>query len=49
MRDMAQQAAAAGLPLPPKYWSFLRAWVALGVIAFVALVVVFYLMVVKPA
>jgi uncharacterized membrane protein len=49
MRDMAQEASAAGTSLPAKYWSFLRAWVALGVIAFAALVVVFYLMVVKPA
>jgi uncharacterized membrane protein len=48
MRDLAQQAANAGTSLPTKYWSFLKAWVALGIIAFVALVVVFYLMVVKP-
>ena len=48
MRDMAQQAALAGTSLPAKYWSLLHAWVALGVIAFAALVVVFYLMVVKP-
>ena len=48
MRNMAQQAASTGNPLPARYWSFLRAWVALGVVAFVALVVVFYLMVVKP-
>ena len=48
MRNMAQQAASAGNSLPARYWSFLRAWVALGVVAFVALVVVFYLMVVKP-
>jgi uncharacterized membrane protein len=49
MRDMAQQAASAGSPLPERYWRFLRRWVALGVVAFVALVIVFYLMVVKPA
>jgi len=47
MRDMAA-AAREGGGLPARYWSFLRAWVALGVVAFVSLVVVFYLMVVKP-
>ena len=49
MRDMAAQAATSDTPLPERYWSFLRLWVTLGIIAFVALVIVFYLMVVKPA
>jgi len=49
MRDMARQAVAAGGELPDRYWRMLRAWVALGIIAFMALVVVFYLMVAKPA
>lgn len=49
MRDMAAVAAREGGELPAKYWSYLRAWVALGVVAFVALVAVFYLMVAKPA
>jgi uncharacterized membrane protein len=48
MRDMAVEAARAGSGLPTRYWRFLRAWVALGVIAFLSLVVVFYLMVAKP-
>jgi uncharacterized membrane protein len=48
MRDMAQQAARSGEPLPAKYWSYLKLWVALGIVAFLALVVVFYLMVAKP-
>jgi uncharacterized membrane protein len=48
MRDMAMDAARSGGALPPLYWTYLRAWVALGVIAFTALVVVFYLMVAKP-
>jgi len=48
MRDMAAAAAREGGGLPARYWSFLRAWVALGVVAFVSLVVVFYLMVAKP-
>lgn len=49
MRDMAVVAAANGTELPPRYWNFLKGWVALGIVAFAALVVVFYLMVAKPA
>ncbi|HEX7114441.1 MAG TPA: DUF2269 domain-containing protein [Steroidobacter sp.] len=48
MRDMAAQALLAGTQLPERYWKYLRAWVALGVIAFASLVIVFYLMVAKP-
>lgn len=48
MRDMARVAAASNSPLPPKYWTYLKLWTALGVVAFGALVVVFYLMVAKP-
>ena len=49
MRDMAARAAARDEPLPPRYWVYLRYWVALGVVAFAALLIVFWLMVVKPA
>ena len=49
MRDLAAASVQASIPLPPIYWRYLRAWVALGVVAFLALVVVFYLMVAKPA
>lgn len=49
MRDMAATAAGSGAALPALYWRFLRAWIALGVAAFVAVIIVFYLMVVKPA
>jgi uncharacterized membrane protein len=49
MRDMAIEAARAGTPLPPQYWLYLKYWVGLGVVAFFSLVVVFYLMVVKPS
>jgi uncharacterized membrane protein len=49
MRDMASRAATMGTGLPARYWTYLRTWVALGVIAFAALVVVFYLMVEKPS
>jgi uncharacterized membrane protein len=49
MRDMAHAAMEAGHPLPPRYFRFFRIWVLLGIPAFFALVVVFYLMVAKPA
>jgi uncharacterized membrane protein len=49
MRDMALQAASSDSELPDQYWRFLRWWVALGIVAFGALVAVFYLMVAKPA
>lgn len=52
MRDMAVEAAQApqgdGV-LPPLYWRCARWWEALGYPAFVAMAVVFYLMVNKPA
>jgi len=48
MRELARQAAAAGGQLADRYWILMRWWVALGVIAFLALVAVFYLMVAKP-
>lgn len=49
MRDMAIAAAAGNRALPETYWRYLRYWVALGIVAFLALVAVFYLMVAKPA
>lgn len=50
LRDMAAQAAAAGeATLPPRYWHYERIWVLLGIPAFTALVIVFFLMVFKPA
>lgn len=49
MRDMAQAAASANTELPAQYWRYLRIWVALGIPAFFALVIVFWLMVAKPA
>ena len=49
MRDMAAAAARDRADLPAQYWRYLNAWVALGVIAFLSLVAVFYLMVAKPA
>lgn len=49
MRDMAQQAAADGEALPPRYHRYARIWFVLGIPAFTALMVVFYLMVFRPA
>ena len=49
MRSLAQRAVDEGTLLPGRYWTLLRYWVALGIPAFVALVVVFWLMVAKPA
>ena len=49
MREMARAAAEQGTQLPERYWRFFRLWVALGIPAFVSLVIVFYLMVAKPA
>jgi uncharacterized membrane protein len=48
MRNAARDAAVAGAALPAMYWRYLRWWVALGIVAFLSLVVVFYLMVAKP-
>jgi uncharacterized membrane protein len=48
MRDQAIEAARLQTALPESYWRLLRIWVALGCVAFSALVVVFYLMVAKP-
>ncbi len=48
LRDIARTAMVQNTPLPAAYWRYFRIWVALGIPAFLALVVVFYLMVVKP-
>lgn len=48
MRELARVADRQGQPLPDAFWRMLRLWVALGCVAFGALVVVFYLMVAKP-
>ena len=48
LRDMAALAVRDNTPLSPKYWRYMRYWVMLGIPAFVAFVVIFYLMVAKP-
>lgn len=47
MRDMARQAATSGTALPAQYARLCRVWLRLGVIAFGALIVVYFLMVFK--
>ena len=49
MAKMAQEAAQTGQSLPSVYWRYARWWEGLGYPAFVAMVVVFYLMVAKPS
>ncbi len=49
LRDMAVTAQQGGSELPPRYWRYARIWEALGYPAFIAMMVVFYLMVAKPA
>lgn len=48
LRDMALVAAQSGEPLPMRYHRFARWWELLGYPAFLAMLAVFYLMVVKP-
>lgn len=48
MRDMAKAAIDTGTLLPSCYWVFDRWWIILGSLAFPAVIIVFYLMVMKP-
>jgi uncharacterized membrane protein len=49
MAEMAAIAARDATPLPLLYWRYARRWETLGYPAFVAMLLVFYLMVAKPA
>jgi uncharacterized membrane protein len=49
MAGMAQRAADTDTPLPPEYAQLARRWERLGYPAFVAMLVVYALMVFKPA
>lgn len=48
MARLAAQAHASGSEIPAQYWKDSRTWEALGYPAFIAMAVVFYLMVNKP-
>lgn len=47
LRDLSARAAAKDRVLPPAYWRFFGWWVALGCIAFLAFLAIFYLMIAK--
>lgn len=49
MLAMANESTRSGLELPKVYWQYARRWEKLGYPAFAAVLVVTYLMVVKPA
>jgi uncharacterized membrane protein len=49
VRDLAAHAVVHGAALPPRYFRLMRAWFFLGWPAFAGLVVVFWLMIAKPA
>lgn len=49
LKKMLQNAAVEQIPLPDRYNKLFRLWFALGWPAFLGLVVVFYMMVTKPA
>ncbi len=48
MQAMAATAAATATPLPTRYAKFARLWFLLGWPAFLAMIGIFYLMIVKP-
>ena len=48
MRDLARIAAETGTPLPPVFVRLSRWWTGLGMLAFPAILAVFYLMIFKP-
>lgn len=48
MRDVADAAVREGTALPPRYFRLLAGWTVLGVVALLAFLRIFHLMVVKP-
>ena len=49
MRNLARAAAAASSSLPPEYFKLFRLWFAFGIPAFLAVLLIIWLMVAKPA
>lgn len=49
MRDVARESEQAGASIGEGYWHYARLWFWLGVPAFTAVILVFWLMVAKPA
>ncbi|WP_020592550.1 DUF2269 family protein [Kiloniella laminariae] len=48
MSTILQHCVENQTELPPRYWHYDRWWIALGTLAFPAVMIVFYLMVFKP-
>ena len=48
MRDLAADAAQRSQPLSGSYWRYAHIWIWLGVPAFLAMLGIFFLMVLKP-
>jgi uncharacterized membrane protein len=48
LRDLATAAAASGTPLPDEYHRIFWHWCAFGVPAFVAVAIIFWLMIARP-
>lgn len=48
LRDLASKAAAEGAPLPDQYHRIFWQWCALGIPAFAAVAIIFWLMIAKP-
>ncbi|MBT2320830.1 DUF2269 domain-containing protein [Variovorax paradoxus] len=49
LRDLAAAAAREGTALPPRYWTFFKWWIGLGVPAFLLFLALFWLMIAKPS
>ena len=49
MSKLARAAAEAGEPLPPRYHQLYRTWFAFGFPAFAAVLLIFWLMITRPA
>jgi len=48
MRNMAKRALESSEPLPARYWKMDQWWIILGSLAFPAVMIIFFLMVLKP-
>lgn len=48
MRNLANQAVDDGSSLPPRYRCYMRTWFILGWPAFLAVIIIFFLMIFKP-
>ncbi|HEY1880921.1 MAG TPA: DUF2269 domain-containing protein [Caulobacteraceae bacterium] len=48
MRDLAREAVASNMPLPPAYHRLWRLWFACGVPAFAAVIAIVWLMTARP-